>query len=68
MRRKGALAGQLLHSPLTKAQKFTDLGGELPITLRASISTLSVLLLVNDSELDDVGGSIGVRCGLRRTG
>jgi hypothetical protein len=53
---------------LTKAKKFTDLGGELPITLRASISMLSVLLLVNDSELDDAGGSIGVRCVLRRLG
>jgi hypothetical protein len=26
------------------------------------MSTLSVLLLVNDSELEDAGGSIGVGC------
>lgn len=37
---------------------MTDLGGEFPIALRWSISMLSVLLLVNDSELDDAGGSI----------
>jgi hypothetical protein len=37
---------------------LTDLGGEFPIALRASISMLSVLLLVNDSELDDARGSI----------
>ena len=43
---------------------LTDLGGD-PITLRASISILSVLRLVNDSELEDAGGSIGVG-GVRR--
>jgi hypothetical protein len=66
--RKEGLDGSPLHNPLTKAKKSTDLGGELPITLRASISMLSVLLLVNDSELDDAGGSIDVRCVLRRLG
>jgi hypothetical protein len=32
------------------------------------MSTLSVLLLVNDSELEDAGGSIGVGCVLSRPG
>jgi hypothetical protein len=68
MRKKEALDGGPLRNPLTKAKKSTDLGGELPITLRVSISMLSVLLLVKDSELDDAGGSIGVRCVLRRLG
>jgi hypothetical protein len=47
---------------LTRTNKdWTDLGGELPVTLRVSISMLSVLLLVNDSELDEDNGSIDVR-------
>lgn len=53
---------------LTRTNKdWTDLGGELPVTLRASISMLpllSVLLhsvLVNDSELDETNASIDVR-------
>ncbi len=37
---------------------MTDLGGEFSITLRVSISILSVLLLVNDSELDETRVSI----------
>jgi hypothetical protein len=43
---------------LDETKEPTDLGGD-PITLRASISMLSVLLLVSDSELEDAGGSIG---------
>ena len=34
---------------------MADLGWECSIALKASISMLSVLLLVNDSELEDVG-------------
>jgi hypothetical protein len=41
---------------------LTDLGGEFPITLRVSISMLSVLLVVNDSELDGTEGSMDARC------
>ena len=55
-----ALAGKKVHnSSPDKNSEVTDLGGD-PITLRASISILSVLRLVNDSELDDASGSIGV--------
>jgi hypothetical protein len=43
---------------------LTDLGGEFAITLRASISILSVLLLVRDSELDARGSiTAAVWCG-----
>jgi hypothetical protein len=42
---------------------LTDLGGEFPITLSVSISMLSVLLVVNDSELDGTEGSMDARRG-----
>jgi hypothetical protein len=62
-----ALAESTLHNPLTRTKELTDLGGD-PVTLRASISMLSVLLLVSDSELEDGSGSIGVGCVLSRPG
>jgi hypothetical protein len=49
-----------------KREALTDLGGEFPITLRVSISMLSVLLVVNDSELDGTEGSMDARCGNSR--
>ena len=52
---------------MTRTKELTDLGGD-PSALRASLSTLSVLPLVNDPELEDGGGSIGVGCVLSRPG
>jgi hypothetical protein len=53
----------MVCSTAGRREALTDLGGEFPITLRVSISMLSVLLVVNDSELDGTEGSMDARCG-----